>query len=512
MELCPESSLCVCVVVRQVTHFGQSHSSASRLRYDLTVPTTLILGAGPAGMAAAMELHRGGRSVHVVERTEAVGGLAKTLEFRQPDGVYRTDIGPHRFFSKNQYLYGFIADLLGEEWREVPRLTRFCIDGQFYLYPIQFADVLKKMGVRRALAVLRDYLWERARAMVHPRRVDSFEAYCLTTFGRTLAEFNMLNYTQKIWGLPCSQISVDWATQRIGGLSIVATIKKMLFKHGGPKSLVDSFYYPQHGSGTIYEAIRRRLLDAGQTFQFSAQPSRITWSGNRVTGVEITDAAGCTMHDPAQVVCSVPASEVVKLFDPPPPPEVLQAAAGLRFRAQRYVFLTLNRASVSRDNWIYFPDANIPFGRIAEMKNFSADLCPAGKTSLFVEYFCFSSDAIWNMSDDELGQLTIGWLEKLGLITATDVLSRHYYKLEHVYPVYDLQYGERLRTLMAWLDRFDNFFAVGRPGRFRYTNQDHSLEMGILAARSIIDGKRYKVDEVGAEKEYFERGYVPTQR
>jgi protoporphyrinogen oxidase len=176
-------------------------------------------------MAAAMGLHRKGCLVHIVEKSTSVGGLAKTLEFHETDGVYRTDIGPHRFFSKNKYLYDFIADLLGEEWREVPRLTRFCIDGKFYLYPIQFFDVLRKMGPIKALAVVRDYAWERVRSVVAPRKIDSFEQYCLATFGRTLAEFNILNYTEKIWGLPCTEISVDWATQRIGGLSVLATLK-----------------------------------------------------------------------------------------------------------------------------------------------------------------------------------------------------------------------------------------------------------------------------------------------
>jgi protoporphyrinogen oxidase len=276
--------------------------------------------------------------------------------------------------------------------------------------------------------------------------------------------------------------------------------------------LVDSFYYPQFGSGTIYEAIKDRLQTGGSMLQFQASPSRISWSGTTVTGVEVVDSQGSSHHAPTAVVSSVPASEIVQMFDPPAPSEVLAAAASLRFRAQRYVFLTLNRTSVSKDNWIYFPDKTVPFGRIAEMKNFSTDLCPEGKTSLFVEYFCFTSDALWTMSNNALQALTVEWLEKLGLISAHDVQSAHFYQLEHVYPVYDREYKQRLHTLMSWLDRFDNFFAVGRPGRFRYTNQDHSLEMGILAAQSILDGRRHAIEDVGAEKEYFERGYVPQEK
>jgi len=158
---------------------------------------------------------------------------------------------------------------------------------------------------------------------------------------------------------------------------------------------------------------------------------------------------------------------------------------------------------------VYFPNKDIPFGRFAEMKNFSRKMTPEGKTSLFIEYFCFEGDRIWTMQKEELFDLTMRHMEQLGFLKRSEVTSVHHYKQQHVYPIYDMHYKERITTIMAWLDSFQNFFAIGRPGRFRYTNQDHSLEMGILAARSIIDGKRHDVENVGAEKEYFERGYVP---
>jgi protoporphyrinogen oxidase len=472
-------------------------------------PDVLILGAGPAGMAAAMELSRAGKRSEIIEKASQVGGLAKTMTIEQPEGTYRTDIGPHRFYSKNRYLYDFIADLLGEEWKSVPRLTRFFVDGKFYFYPIRFRNVLSQIGILRAARMMGDYLWERMRSSVAPRRIRSFEDYTLAQFGRTLARFNMLNYTEKIWGLPCSQISVDWATQRIGGLSLMAALRKMLSKQGGPKTLVDTFYYPSRGSGLIYEAIRKRIEAKGSVVKTGMEPMKICWNTMRVSAVELSDGSSVAAED---VISSVPVTRLVALFDPPPPAAVLDAAAKLRFRSQVYLFLTIKRERVSRDNWIYFPDKSIPFGRISEMKNFSEEMCPPGHTSLFVEFFCFENDRVWNASKEDLFAQTMDHMERLGILRRSEVTGIHHYRQAHVYPLYDLSYNEHLAVILDWLDRFENFYAIGRPGRFRYTNQDHSLEMGILAAQSVLDGRRREVDEVTKEKEYFERGFVPERQ
>ncbi|NOS67621.1 MAG: NAD(P)-binding protein [Candidatus Peribacteraceae bacterium] len=493
---------------------------------------TLILGAGPAGMASAMELVRAGKSVTVVEKADQVGGLAKTLTYIEEDGAFRTDIGPHRFFSKNQYLYEFIEDLLKEEWRQVRRLTRFCVDGKFYLYPIRIRNVLSQIGMVKAFRMIFDYAWEKIRGLVAPRPQRSFEDYVLSAFGRTLAEFNMIGYTEKIWGLRCSEISINWATQRIKGLSVVSALKKALFpKQSGPKTLIDSFYYPSFGSGCIYEAIRERIEKAGNPVLLNTEPSAIHWegkpasapapsarlgtgsatAGRRVTDVDIRSSTGTKTLTPGSVISSVPPSVLVKLFNPAPPVEILDAASKLKFRSQVYLFLIIDKNSVMQDNWIYFPDKNIPFGRISEMKNFSTEMAPPGKSSLMIEFFCFEGDRIWNMDKNALVNEAVPILERFGFFTRSQVLNAHHFRIAHVYPLYDLHYEEHARTVMKWLDGFENFYAVGRPGRFRYTNQDHSLEMGILAAQSILTGVRKDIETVGAEQEYFERGYHGAQ-
>ncbi len=470
----------------------------------------VILGAGPAGMAAAMELSKAGRHVTIIEKDAIVGGLAKTLVFEESDGKYRTDIGPHRFYSKNPYLYTFIEEVIGEEWKQVPRLTRFVVGGKFYLYPIRIGNLLRQLPPWTMFRMLTDYAYECVRRLIAPRPQKSFEDYVVSKFGRTLAGFNMLQYTEKIWGIPCSQTSIDWAKQRIGGLSIWTALRKAITKRGGPKTLVDTFYYPSLGTGLIYTSVQKRIEAMGAEVLTSSQPLVIHRTADRVTEVMIETPQGKRTLHPKHLISSIPITRCIHLFDPPPPPQVLESAAHLRFRSQVYLFLTIDRPSVTKDNWIYFPDKSIPFGRIAEMRNFSSHMCPPGKTSLFVEFFCFKNDPIWNATKEELFEKTIFYLEQFGFLKRTEVQSIHHFRKEHVYPLYDLSYAKHVETVLHWMDNLANFTAIGRPGRFRYTNQDHSLEMGILAARSLLTGSRF-ADTVGKENEYFEQGSLPPR-
>ena len=476
----------------------------------MPAPSVLILGGGPSGMAASFELARSSAPVTLIERAPQIGGLAKTLQFETPEGVFRTDIGPHRFFSKNAYLYALIGDLLKEHWNLIPRHTQFFIGGKYYTYPARLKNILRQMEKMRIFRMITDYGYERMRSYVWPRTIRTFEDHALATFGRTLAEFNILNYTEKIWGIPCREISVDWASQRIAGLNVRATLKAMFSSKTTAKSLVDSFYYPAHGSGLIYETMRQHLETYGGTVRTSSRPTRFALAGNRITDVEVETPEGLHTVKPDTVVCSIPITETVRLFGDAAPAAVREAAKALRFRAQVYLFLTIARERVTQDNWVYFPDKEIPFGRISEMKNFSLLMAPSNMTSLFLEFFCFEGDEIWQMSQERLTALATEWLEKLGIVSRKDVRSAFMLKQEHVYPLYDLAYRAHASTILGWLDGLENFYAIGRPGRFRYTNQDHSLEMGILAARSILEGKRYDMDTVANSREYFERGYVPT--
>lgn len=457
-------------------------------------------------MAAAFELHKAGKPFTVIEKNGQVGGLARTLQH----GKFRTDIGPHRFFSKNQYLYGLIEDLLGKRWIEVNRLTKFYINKKFFLYPIKIKNALLNVGSYKAFRILFDYLFEKVKGRFMKKNLRSFEDYIIYGFGRTLAELNMLNYTEKIWGLPCSEISLDWAKQRIRGLSLMSALKKSFTKSKeGPKTLVDQFFYPDTGTGLIYERIKERAqIDERVDIKTHSLPLKIIHNNNKIIEVVIDSENKELIYKPKHIISSIPITELIHLLSPEVPREVLQAIKNLKFRSHVSLFITLNKPSVFPDQWIYFPDKEIPFARIMEPKNFSKKMSPADKTSLLIEFFCWKNSKIWNASKKQLFELSMEWLEKLNFIKKNQVIDCYVHREKYAYPVYDLNYKEHLDKIKNYLGQFDNLQCIGRVGSFRYNNQDHALEMGILAAKSIIEKKQYNIEEIGAEQQYFERGYL----
>ncbi len=473
----------------------------------------LIIGAGPAGMATAMELSKSNRDFLVVERSSEVGGLSKTYSFKEGDLTFYTDNGPHRFFSKNPYLYEFIEDLLHEDWIKVARQTRQFIDGKFYDYPVNAMQALKNLGLMTSFRMGFDYLIAKIQYGLFRKPIINFEDYVVANFGRSLGEFSMINYTEKIWGIPSREIHPDWATQRIKGLNLFEVLKdtlgRLFIGKGSKKakSLVDTFYYPEKGTGLIYETIRFRLEAKGYKFLFNTTPVEVRHAHGRIREVILQKDNGETiLVECNSLVESVPITQFIKLLSPSVPLPVLTSSKVLRHRSQVYLFITLDKDSITKDQWIYFPAKDVPIGRVSEMKNFSSYMSPPGKTSLFVEFFCFEGDAIWKKDEKELFDYAMPYLEDAGFFTRDEVRKYYLIRQKNVYPIYDLEYKKYLADVKKYLDGFKNLYYIGRPGRFRYNNQDHSLEMGILAAKSLIDGKRYDIEAVGEEKEYFEGG------
>lgn len=477
----------------------------------------LIIGAGPAGLAAATELAREKEDFLVVEKNGCVGGLSKTYVIDEDGLEFRTDNGPHRFFSKNQYLYSFIGEVLGERWIPVKRQTRQFIDGKFFDYPLNAFQILKNVGLARVIELTAGYASAAFRYNLLKKPIKTFYDYAIASFGRPLAEFNILGYTEKIWGISTRELHPDWARQRVKGLNVGAllldTAKKLIAgRHGKDvKTLIDTFYYPDLGAGTTYEMIREKLEKSGYEVRLNSFPVAVNHDGRHITSVTVKGGGSLFDVHPEYLVESVHITDFVKLLRPEPPAEVLQAAARLRYRSQVYLFITLDREKITDDQWIYFPDPAIPFARISEMRNFSPKMSPSGKTSLFVEFFCDEGDPVYSMTDDQLFEHAMPHFERLGFLKRGEVRKHYTFRGGKDYPIYDLNYPDNLKRARDYLDGFENLYYIGRPGRFKYTNQDHSLEMGILAARSIIDNRRYNFEEVGAETEYFEKGNLLLQ-
>ncbi len=309
---------------------------------------TLIIGAGPAGLATAMELAKAGKDFMVIEKQAEVGGLAKTYTFQEGGLTFLTDNGPHRFFSKNPYLYDFIAELLDEQWITVRRQTRQYIDGKFYDYPVNAKQALRNLGPFKATRIVLDYGLAKIQYGLFKRPINNFYDYTVANFGRTLGEFNMINYTEKIWGIPAREIHADWAGQRIKGLDLTslaldaARSALKLKSKNKPKSLVDSFYYPDTGTGLIYNTIVEHIRKLGHKVLTETYPTQIKHDGNHCTEAIVTGPDGKMSIKFQNLVESVPLTEFVKLLDPAAPKAILDANAKLRHRSQVYVFLTLD--------------------------------------------------------------------------------------------------------------------------------------------------------------------------
>lgn len=479
---------------------------------------TLIIGAGPAGLSCAVELSKAGKDFIIVEKSSSVGGLSKTYKFIEEDGLcFYTDNGPHRFFSKNNDLYSFISELLGDDWIRVSRYTRQFIDGKFYDYPVNLPQALKNIGFVGDINMLIDYLWAKIVYKIFRKKIQTFKDYAIANFGKSLAYFNIINYTEKIWGISADKIHAEWALQRIKGLNVTSVVlnylKKLFSKNGdSPKSLIDEFFYPSRGTGLIYNTIAEKLNKMGYLVVLDTYPTRIQHENNQITKVVLRNKTEEIVVECNNLVESIPITEFVTLLEPEIPKEVKQSILNLKHRSQVYLFITLNKDTITKDQWIYFPSKKNKIARISEMKNFSKMMSPKHKTSLFVEFFCFKDDEIWNKSKDELFEIALKELSSIGLFDKTDVRSYYHIKMENVYPVYDLNYQTHLSTVKQCLNGFNNLYYIGRPGRFRYNNQDHSLEMGMLTAKSIIDGVMYDIEAVGEEKEYYEKGYIVDKK
>jgi protoporphyrinogen oxidase len=397
--------------------------------------------------------------------------------------------------------------LLKDSWVKVDRLTRFYIRNKFFVYPIELKNAILNLGPVYGSKIAIDYILERVKAKFDKKEIVSFQDKVISDFGLSLAKLNMLNYTEKVWGLPCSQISPDWASQRIKGLSISAILKNALFKSkDGPKTLVDQFYYPKMGTGTIYEAIKSRIeLEGIGKILLNSFPIQITHDGSKVNQITIQSAESLCHCLPDHVISSIPVTDLVKLFIPAAPQEVLDAADKLKYRSHISLFVTLKKSSVFPDQWVYFPDEDKPFGRIMEPRNFSKSLSPKDCTSLLIEFFCWENDELWNSSKEELLEKACNSLEKMEFLKKEDVLRVFIHREKYAYPVYDLGYKENRDALVNYLKRFHNLQLIGRAGSFRYNNQDHALEMGILAAKNLIEGNKYSIEDVGSEKDYFEK-------
>jgi len=466
----------------------------------------VILGAGPAGLTAAWELTHNEVPVEILEADpEQVGGISRTASYKG----FRFDIGGHRFFTKAPEVTELWHKILSpEDWLRVPRLSRIFYRGKFFNYPLKALNALLGLGLIETVLCVASYGWAR----VFPRKPErSFEDWVRNRFGERLYRIFFKTYTEKVWGMPCNEISADWAAQRIKGLSLLGAVKNAIFSSNKTssgetiKTLIEEFEYPKLGPGMMWEVAAEKVQARGTKLHMGSRVSKLRHADGRLVEVAATTGDGITTYSGTHFISTLPVRDLVNMLEPAAPDDVVRAANELAYRDFLSVVLIVDRKELFPDNWIYIHDPTVKLGRVQNFKNWSPYMVPdPEKSSLGLEYFCNEGDELWEMADDDLVKLGVKEISQLGLCPADAFLDGTVVRMRKAYPVYDDTYQQNVALVRSYLaENLQNLQLVGRNGMHKYNNQDHSMMTALLAARNIL-GEEWDPWKVNTDAEYHE--------
>ncbi len=516
--------------------------------------TVVVIGAGPGGLTAAYELIGNSRArVIVLEASNDLGGISKTVAYKGN----RIDIGGHRFFSKSDWVMDWWQNILpisapddepfkiayqnkqrlvsangaGPDDDNVmlvrSRLSRIFYEGKFYSYPVK-ADVSTalKLGPARVTKMMASY----ARARATPIRPEnSLEDFMINRFGRELYETFFKDYTEKVWGVPCTEIDQEWGAQRIKGLSVSRAIAHALSaplrrlngnQQAKNTSLIESFLYPKYGPGQMWETVTEKVQAGGGEVRMKQRAVGIEVENSRIRAVVAQDmqTQEKTRIEADYVISTMPVRELIGAMTETVPDEVRRVANGLQYRDFVTVGLLLRKLKptagsladspthIVPDNWIYVQDKGVSVGRLQIFNNWSPWMVADPNTVwIGMEYFCAEGDDIWSLGDENLKLMAVGELQQLGLADQADLLDGIVLRVPKAYPGYYGTYGE-FPVIREYTDAISNLFLVGRNGMHRYNNQDHSMLTARYAAAAILENSIDKAPlwEVNVDDEYHE--------
>ncbi len=467
-------------------------------------PTTICLGGGPAGLTAAYQLSAQGLPVIVLEaEPRHLGGIARTVVHEG----FRLDIGGHRFFTKSERVNELWHALLGADFIHRRRKSRIYYDGRFFDYPLRASNALRNLGMFAATSCVLSYLGALLRPHKHP---TNFEQFICNRFGRRLYRIFFQSYTEKVWGMPCSAISADWAAQRIKDFSLRAAIRDALLGRKGETvhtTLIDAFHYPRRGCGMMWERMGEKITAQGGQVCLGRRVVALRHEHGRWE-VSTRDAEGREQHyQGARVISSLAMQELVAMLTPHLDDEVVAAAQALRYRDFMVVALIATDRQTFDDNWIYVHDPQVQVGRIQNMKAWSPEMIPDARRNCYgLEYFVAVGDELWSRTDRDLITFATAELVTLGLAARGDVHDGFVVRQPKAYPVYDHHYAQHVAVIRdALATTYPTLHLVGRNGMHRYNNQDHSMLTAMLTVDNILAGKAvHDVWQLHGEAEYHE--------
>lgn len=414
-----------------------------------------ILGGGPAGLALGFYAKKSGIPFTIYEASSRIGGISITLKH----GDFLYDSGAHRLHDKDAEVMRDLKQLLRQELKHIDMPSQIYDNGQFIDFPLSPLNLMRILGLltffRAGLEVLRTKFSSRDLGR-------NFESFALNTYGKTIAEKFLLNYSEKLWGLPSDKLSVDIAVKRMKGLDLKTFLMEAFLGSKAKTHHLDgAFYYPDRGIGEISQALA--AFCGEENIMKNAKVTRILHNHQKIQAIEIN---GEQKIETDFAVSTLPIDDVVRMMDPKLPENVLSSAKNFKYRNVILVALFLKKASVTEAATIYFPDPKIRFTRIYEPKNRSPYMSPPDRTSLVAELPCNQNDKLWELADNELIQMARSQLVQLEWIKAGDIIDASVYRIDHAYPTLELGFEENLETITAYLDRFKNMRNSGRNGRF----------------------------------------------
>jgi len=516
----------------------------------------IIIGAGPAGLTAAKELQDAGiQDITILEASTQVGGISRTVNYKGN----RIDIGGHRFFSKSDWVMNWWRDqlpiarnpafksneafrlhyqgahrLLGSQVITASesesdvllirnRLSRIFFGGKYLNYPLQpNLKTAQQLGLKRCVHFGSSYIKQR---LIPRTQENTLEDFLINRFGQALYHQFFKEYTEKVWGVPCSQISAEWGAQRIKSLSISKMIKHALRKgmrqdvQAEQTSLIENFLYPKYGPGQMWETVANRISSQGVTLIKEATVTKIHRSSNRINSIEYRtkDQHNIPLHG-SEFISTMPIKDLTLALNPALPEEFHQIGSQLLYRDFITVGLLYKKLIPSTesinphnhlipDNWIYIQEPGVKVGRIQIFNNWSPYMVNnPDHIWIGLEFFTKDDDELWSMNDRELIDLAIFEMEKIGIAHAKEVLDATVIKMPKAYPGYFGSAYEKFDKLQAYLDGISNLYLIGRNGMHRYNNQDHSMLSAKEAANSIIQnsGDKSKIWNVNIGDDYHE--------
>ncbi len=466
-----------------------------------------VIGAGPAGMTAAYkiseELGRKVSALDVYEKSAQVGGLAKSIDLWDQ----RVDLGPHRFFSHDTKINEVWLEVVGKDYDIVNRQTRIYYKKRFFDYPIRALNALKGLGLFEAARCMISYLIER---LAPTRDTSTFEGWVTSRFGKRLYTIFFKTYSEKLWGISCTDLDSDFAAQRIKKLSLFEAVKNALFPGKGNKhaTLVNKFAYPTRGTGSVYENMQQKISDRGGNVYLNSGVARVNTTESSARSLTL-ESGETREYD--HIISTMPISILVERL-PEVPAAIVEQSQKLTFRNTILVYLRVDRTNLFTDQWLYVHDPSVEVGRVTNFRNWLPSIYGHSQsTILCLEYWCNLDDPLWNQDPDHLIENAGKEIVRTGLVAEGEVKEGHVVRLPRCYPVYFKGYREVVKQVETYIDSVEGLYAIGRYGAYKYNNQDHSILMGLRVAENIVDGTRHDLWSINTDYEVYQESSVITK-